>query len=993
MAHLERQSKNVLYFPFSSTDPTRQTMRQLVCTLIWQALLAQEDDMSWNIVHSLMAKGPPTPSELWLAFASILKSCPTQVFLIIDGADECSELDELLEGHISQLLLAHSNLSATVIGRQRILQHCQAVCSSKVLRVTPSDVKEDIEAFIKSKINQFPILQLNGMREKVFKTLRKQSEGMFLWVRLMIDDLRKSSNAAELSFRLASLPRGLLETYQHIIRRLYRDLEHDPLAIDIVRSILAFTIICRRQMTFSELRYALALDSMLRSKFPGRCIEDFLPQYSAEQLQDMCGNLITISNDGVGLVHFSLKEFLTQSEEEGAGESGHPDPRFRVDLDHTHRRLAAACIRYLGLDNYGLPWQDAACLPIKQDKYPFLECSSKHVLFHISSSGSACSILENAITKFVKSERCVSWVEYFFLDMADDLAFTQVLQDFDEFSAWLLRNGRAEEIFGEVMTMLSREMNKRLQHANDKASTERWALFMTFAQDHIPTFLDTEVSQPRTQETKGLPNPCRISAKGQPPASAQNMETLARRTMGLVNANIVPSLKMHFQMDIVLIVRNITTTARVLTDSLELLFQLILRKANWVPVHALLHIAAFYNRVGHEERAILVTQTALKRMEGADTELEFDILHRLGQAHDDRGMFDEAVTYYEKEVAGRTRGSGEMNYATIGAKFSLGVSLCESHRSKEAEAVLLPLQEASQSLTWKDRELLNLFRWRGVCQRRLGNPRQAITILMNALNLHVTMDGFTTNPIRRITYEIGCSWHDLKEYDQAIIWYEKALKPNEVEETPNKPVRYEVAFLKAVTFYDTGKWDECLESLRLSLSDLQDPSNFCQFDWKGFVLRRLFNLGRIYFSSASFPRSYECFQLMLDELARSPKLTRSTYNLENAQWIADNLETLRFYCAASCYGTGQFERGLELLRGILQEPEDSQISKEIPFLIELGEQQLRTVASSSNHPSQHTASNGEPRRQKSLDDLLEARDRATDQYWQHTLQSLYQRIS
>jgi hypothetical protein len=68
VAHLESQSKNVLYFPFSLTDPARQSMKHLICTLIWQALINLEDETSWNIVHDLMTKGPPTLSEFWLAF-------------------------------------------------------------------------------------------------------------------------------------------------------------------------------------------------------------------------------------------------------------------------------------------------------------------------------------------------------------------------------------------------------------------------------------------------------------------------------------------------------------------------------------------------------------------------------------------------------------------------------------------------------------------------------------------------------------------------------------------------------------------------------------------------------------------------------------------------------------------------------------------------------------------------------------------------------------
>jgi hypothetical protein len=111
------------------------------------------------------------------------------------------------------------------------------------------------------------------------------------------------------------------------------------------------------------------------------------------------------------------------------------------------------------------------------------------------------------------------------------------------------------------------------------------------------------------------------------------------------------------------------------------------------------------------------------------------------------------------------------------------------------------------------------------------------------------------------------------------------------------------------------------------------------------------------------------------------------------KWSAYALAKLQFYCAASCYGLGKFGQGLELLWGIAQVPEDpDQMVKEIQFLIELGEQP-RTAASSSNLSSQDRASNGEPRKQQSLDDLLEAQSRVTDQYWQHTLQSLYQRIS
>jgi tetratricopeptide (TPR) repeat protein len=274
--------------------------------------------------------------------------------------------------------------------------------------------------------------------------------------------------------------------------------------------------------------------------------------------------------------------------------------------------------------------------------------------------------------------------------MADDFAFTQVLLDFDNFVAWLFRSDRVIEISDNIMTMLNKEMNRRLQlsNANDP-STERWALFMRFAQDHIFTVSDTEVSQTETQAIEDPPTLIQTTRRVPPQLASLNVEILAQRTMGLVNENISSALTLHFQMDIVLIVRNITTRARILTDSLELLFQLILRKANSVPVHALLFIAAFYDMMGHKDKALLVVQTALKKIEGTDTELEFEILDRLGEWYLDHRIYDQAIIYYEREITGRTRRFGEMNGSIIHAKFQLGFALFKSGRVQEAEAVFL----------------------------------------------------------------------------------------------------------------------------------------------------------------------------------------------------------------------------------------------------------------------------------------------------------------
>jgi hypothetical protein len=44
----------------------------------------------------------------------------------------------------------------------------------------------------------------------------------------------------------------------------------------------------------------------------------------------------------------------------------------------------------------------------------------------------------------------------------------------------------------------------------------------------------------------------------------------------------------------------------------------------------------------------------------------------------------------------------------------------------------------------KDYQLLDTLRWIGICRRRLGDPHQVITMLMEALNLQVTINESTS---------------------------------------------------------------------------------------------------------------------------------------------------------------------------------------------------------------------------------------------------------
>ncbi|KAF4626375.1 hypothetical protein G7Y89_g11784 [Cudoniella acicularis] len=62
-----------------------------------------------------------------------------------------------------------------------------------------------------SRVHPFPLnFDTAELRALVYKTLKEKSDGMFLWVKMMLGELRKAANVAEVETTLGELPRGLV---------------------------------------------------------------------------------------------------------------------------------------------------------------------------------------------------------------------------------------------------------------------------------------------------------------------------------------------------------------------------------------------------------------------------------------------------------------------------------------------------------------------------------------------------------------------------------------------------------------------------------------------------------------------------------------------------------------------------------------------------------------------------------------------------------------
>jgi tetratricopeptide (TPR) repeat protein len=987
MEHVNSQTKNVLFFPFSYVDATRQSIKDLVRSLIWQALVAVNERECWDTIHVLMSKGPVALSELWDALGSILKHDQKPWFLIIDGVDECNELDDLLRDRIPGLLQSNIQLRGALLGRPQILQHRAALPSSYLLQITACTVKGDINSFVLDRINNSSLLRDHQSKDLIIKTLQRQSEGMFLWVQLMIQDLQNASSAAEVCLRLDCLPKGLAEAYRQVFRHLHDSLGNDALRVCLVRNVLAFTTLCRRPLSFQELKYALALDTKLKLGRPSQQIEDFLPHYSAEQLVGICGNLIVISNDRVLLIHTSLKEFLTDLSENSMSKTNPRVLEFCSNSEDTHRLFATACIEYLQLGDYGLPWQDASCLPELRAQNAFLEYSSKHILYHISSSITPCPSLMESVIKFLKSQFCVSWIEHFFLNMTDDEALTTVLLDFDNFVAWVSGSSREVEVHAEMRMVLDNEMERRLQvyDINDP-NTQRWILFTSFAGDFILRSPDRSetTTQPQIEQHQTIFHTAMISTPS-PRLPTFNVDNLARRTMSLLDdGNRAIALPSHLQMDMILRIRNISTAARKLTDPLELLFKLLLRKADCIPVYALLVVSAFYFRIGKEEKGLLVVQSSLKKIEGSDTWLEFQILEFLAKFHYDRYEYEQAVPYLERQAAGQIKQRGKIDTDIAKVKILLAWVLHNLYRFAESEAVLLELiDHENRSKFLKEQQLFFIYSLIGGCRYGVMDYERAIIWSQKAMNLPNSMHA---HDIHRQRVNLGRVLHKAGQYNRALLWFEDITKTDEAKGNPDRQSNSYRGYWHGYTLYKLQRLDESFAILHQALTDSDMVSEKVlprqiRGISKSDIIRVIYNLGRRYLLSETYPRSLECFQLA----------NKGWINEQDVRKV-DVLNS-KLHAAASFYGLGDFKQGLELLQGTQAEFSSyygrrSETLLKIKFLIGFGLEQENSSATSDTRTacSSQTLPPFKLQKRRSFEDLQRSDTiRSQDRAWRYML--------
>jgi len=280
----------------------------------------------------------PTEAELWRMLKAILLKIG-RCFLVVDGLDECIDQDPFRRGRVAtcglreqfladlQENVESSSAKVLIISRDEVdIRHSllgddspEEASNSTVVEyeIIDSDTQDDLRLFTLATVQKRLGSSQKALQESLADEICDRSDGMFLWVRIGSERIKRGMTSAQLRRIVQETSPNLHALYQRDLEKiLLLDAEDRKRAQDIFRWIL-FGV---RPLTVRELSEAVLVDpdgktEPVLDELPEPIGQDFIDF----QILRLCGSLVTIRPDSeledlenytLHLVHYSVKEFI-----------------------------------------------------------------------------------------------------------------------------------------------------------------------------------------------------------------------------------------------------------------------------------------------------------------------------------------------------------------------------------------------------------------------------------------------------------------------------------------------------------------------------------------------------------------------------------------------------------------------------------------------------------------------------------------------------------
>ena len=404
LGHLAEQSSQMTFAYYFCDDKYegRRTVTAILRGLILQ-LLRQRPVLFKYIQSDFDVSGDSLFTNfhaLWRIFVCMVQDPEArEVCCLIDALDECEkESRQPLLTNFAKFLGSQQSkktfVKFIITSRREIDIEESLTAASPAIRNLPVDsgkVNDDLSKFIDVKVDELSKSKkcCAKLKEEIKQALTIKAEGTFLYVSLVLDDLKKANVPLQVRKKLRDLPSDLNKVYNRILSQIEAD------CFDMAKFVLRWVTVARRPLKVRELAIACALGTNV---WEGNTEP---PEDVLDELKDnfkCCEPLVYVDpdNDTINLIHQSAKEYILGKDLQANLDLS----QYHVTIVETNSLIFRVCWTYLGLEEFKqgtmvidrLPDDTLNTIEFHDDfldDHCFLRYASEEWLEHATAAGQA----------------------------------------------------------------------------------------------------------------------------------------------------------------------------------------------------------------------------------------------------------------------------------------------------------------------------------------------------------------------------------------------------------------------------------------------------------------------------------------------------------------------------------------------------------------------------------------------------------------------------
>ena len=312
-------------------------------------------------------------------------------YWVIDALDECKNGSDLVPILLKAIEM-RSNIHILLTSRDRFDSHRQAIHPKVNVvqkEILEDDTKSDIALYLKEKKDQLPLTEEDDGLDMVSKILEK-SAGCFLWVSLILQELRQAHTSSEIRQVLEEIPSDMNALYSRILESMSKA---PPYGKILARAILTWAVCSSRPLTTDELYQALQID-----------IKDKVNNIKGS-IESRCGQLVYVdAQSRVQMVHQTARDFLLQASDFS---------EFGIEGREGHKRLFMTCLEYLNGNEMRSPKQRKLGVgTVARERGPLVNYACNSFFEHLMHVSSQDDEAFEMLTRLLSSANLLSCIEY-----------------------------------------------------------------------------------------------------------------------------------------------------------------------------------------------------------------------------------------------------------------------------------------------------------------------------------------------------------------------------------------------------------------------------------------------------------------------------------------------------------------------------------------------------------------------------------------------------